>query len=59
MYIMNYNKDSLLKKMDYINYNNNLNSKIEDISLDGTNINDLHKINFKQTLYYNSLILRC
>ena len=32
MYIMNYNKDNLLKKMDHINYNNNLNTLIEDIS---------------------------
>jgi hypothetical protein len=46
MYIMNYNKDNLLKKMDHINYNNNLNTLIEDISLDGTNLNDLSKINY-------------
>jgi hypothetical protein len=29
-----------------MNYNNNLNTLIENISLDGTNINDLPKINF-------------
>jgi hypothetical protein len=50
MYIMNYNKDNLLKKMEHIKYNNNLNnnlnSPIEDISLEGTNINDLTKMNY-------------
>ena len=29
-----------------MNYNNNLNTLIDDISLDGTNINDLPKINY-------------
>ncbi len=47
---MNYNKDNLLKKMEHINcnnnLNNNLNSTIEDISLEGTNINDLTKMNY-------------
>ena len=50
MYIMNYNKDNLFKKMEHINcnnnLNNNLNSPIEDISLEGTNINDLTKMNY-------------
>ena len=36
MYIMNYNN----------NLNNNLNATIEDISLEGTNINDLTKMNY-------------
>jgi hypothetical protein len=52
MYIMNYNKDNLLKKMEHINCNNNLNNNlnlnIDDISLEGTNINDLSKINYTQ-----------
>ena len=47
---MNYNKDNLFKKMEHINcnnnLNNNLNSPIEDISLEGTNINDLTKMNY-------------
>jgi len=50
MYIMNYNKNNLLKKMEHINCNNNLNNNlnatIEDISLEGTNINDLTKMNY-------------
>ncbi len=49
---MNYNKDNLLKKMEHINCNNNLNNNlnlnIDDISLEGTNINDLSKINYTQ-----------
>ena len=47
---MNYNKDNLLKKMEHINCNNNLNNNlnepIDDISLEGTNINDLTKMNY-------------
>jgi hypothetical protein len=38
MYIMNYNNN--------YNLNNNLNATIEDISLEGTNINDLTKMNY-------------
>jgi hypothetical protein len=60
MYIMNYNKDSLLKKMEHINYNNNLNTLIEDISLEGTNINDLPKKNYipKKSDIINKNILK-
>ncbi len=59
MYIMNYNKDNLLKKMDNIDYNN-LNSSNDKISLEGTNINDLSKINynFKKSQPINKNILK-